>query len=326
MSQTHTRRRGSARATPTAPSPPWSPPSARSTPASRCGSPLPGHYASVIRLDERTGIALGTDGVGTKLLVAEQLGRFDTVGIDCIAMNVNDLICVGAEPIALLDYLAVEQRRPGAAAGRSATACAAAPSWPASRSPAASSPSSATWSTGFDLAGAASALVALDAIVTGAAIAARRRVIGLPSSGLHSNGYTLARKALAGHRRCDDERPRAPARRGPARADRDLRQADPRAARSERRRPRPRPHHRRRAQQPAAPRGRRRLRDRRPAAGPADLRADRRAWAASATRRCTRSSTWAAASACVVAARRRGRGARAAASPLPGGAGGSARG
>ena len=74
--------------------------------------PLPGHYASVIQLDERTGIALSTDGVGTKLLVAEQLGRFDTVGIDCVAMNVNDVICVGAEPLAMLDYIAIERADP----------------------------------------------------------------------------------------------------------------------------------------------------------------------------------------------------------------------
>ncbi len=74
--------------------------------------PLPGHYASVIRIDERTGIALSTDGVGTKLLVAEQLGRFDTVGIDCVAMNVNDVICVGAEPLAMLDYVAIERADP----------------------------------------------------------------------------------------------------------------------------------------------------------------------------------------------------------------------
>ena len=73
---------------------------------------LKGHYAAVIRLDERTGIALSTDGVGTKLLVAEEMGRFDTVGIDCIAMNVNDIICVGARPLAMLDYLAVEKADP----------------------------------------------------------------------------------------------------------------------------------------------------------------------------------------------------------------------
>ena len=58
------------------------------------------------------GIAVGTDGVGSKLILAEQTGRYDTVGIDCVAMNVNDVVCVGAEPIALLDYLAVEQADP----------------------------------------------------------------------------------------------------------------------------------------------------------------------------------------------------------------------
>src|SRR6478735_5729095 len=68
---------------------------------------LPGHYASVIKLGDRTGIALSTDGVGTKLLVAEQLGRYDSVGIACVAMNVNDVIWVGAEPLAMLDYIAI---------------------------------------------------------------------------------------------------------------------------------------------------------------------------------------------------------------------------
>ena len=75
-----------------------------------------GHYANVVRIDDRTGIALTTDGVGTKLLVAEQLGRWDTVGIDCVAMNVNDVICVGAEPLAMLDYLAVDSADPEVAA------------------------------------------------------------------------------------------------------------------------------------------------------------------------------------------------------------------
>ena len=82
------------------------------------------------------GIAVGTDGVGSKLILAEQTGRYDTVGIDCVAMNVNDVVCVGAEPIALLDYLAVEQADPDVME-RSARASSAAPSRPASRSPAA---------------------------------------------------------------------------------------------------------------------------------------------------------------------------------------------
>ena len=74
--------------------------------------PLPGHYASVLRIDERTGVAFGTDGVGTKMLVAERLGDFTTIGIDCIAMNVNDLICVGAEPIAMLDFILCREADP----------------------------------------------------------------------------------------------------------------------------------------------------------------------------------------------------------------------
>ena len=71
-----------------------------------------GHYASVLRVTDELGVALTTDGVGSKLVVAEQADRLETVGIDCVAMNVNDLICVGAEPIAMLDYLAVEESDP----------------------------------------------------------------------------------------------------------------------------------------------------------------------------------------------------------------------
>ena len=73
---------------------------------------LPGHFASVLRVTDELGIAFATDGVGSKLIVAEETGRIDTVGIDCVAMNVNDVICVGAEPIALVDYIAVEQADP----------------------------------------------------------------------------------------------------------------------------------------------------------------------------------------------------------------------
>ena len=71
-----------------------------------------GHYAAVLEVAPNLGIAVGTDGVGSKLILAEQTGRYDTVGIDCVAMNVNDVVCVGAEPIALLDYLAVERPDP----------------------------------------------------------------------------------------------------------------------------------------------------------------------------------------------------------------------
>ena len=118
--------------------------------------PLRGHYASVIAVDERNGIALSSDGVGTKLLVAEQLGRFDTVGIDCVAMNVNDVICVGAEPLAMLDYIAIE-RADRALCEQIGLGLARGASSPGSRSPAASWPNSATWSAGSTLPEPASA-------------------------------------------------------------------------------------------------------------------------------------------------------------------------
>jgi phosphoribosylformylglycinamidine cyclo-ligase len=160
-----------------------------------------GHYANVLRVSEELGIAISTDGVGSKLVVAEQAGRLETVGIDCIAMNVNDVVCVGAEPIAMVDYLAVERVDPPALAriaeGLRAGAEDAGIEIPGGElavlpelirghpSP-----------HGFDLCGTAIGTVALDAIVTGERTAAGDALIGLPSSGLHSNGYTLARRAL----------------------------------------------------------------------------------------------------------------------------------
>jgi phosphoribosylformylglycinamidine cyclo-ligase len=159
--------------------------------------PLPGHYASVIKLDERTGIALSTDGVGTKLLVAEQLGRFDTVGIDCVAMNVNDVICVGAEPLAMLDYIAVQVADPGVCEqiGRGLARGA---ELAGVEIPGGELAQLGDLVSSVDVSGACFGTVALDAIVDGGAVAPGDVVIGLPSSGIHSNGYTLARSALAG--------------------------------------------------------------------------------------------------------------------------------
>ncbi len=158
--------------------------------------PLPGHYASVLRIDDRTGVAFGTDGVGTKMVVAERLGRYETIGIDCIAMNVNDLVCVGAEPIALVDFILCRTADPetcgaiGAGLRRGAELAGI-------EIPGGEIAQVGDVVNGLELAGSAIGTVALDAIVTGAAIAPGDAVIGLPSSGLHSNGYTLARRALA---------------------------------------------------------------------------------------------------------------------------------
>src|SRR4051812_15574552 len=160
-----------------------------------------GHYASVLRLTADLGLALCCDGVGTKVIVAEQTGRYDTVGIDCIAMNVNDLVCVGAEPLAVLDYLAVEEPDPDVmaqlGAGLKAGAEAAGVEIPGGE--VAQLPELIRGHPsprGFDLTGAAVGTVALDAIVTGDAIAPGDALVGMPSSGVHSNGLTLARRAL----------------------------------------------------------------------------------------------------------------------------------
>ncbi len=163
--------------------------------------PLPGHYASVLRIAPGLGVALATDSVGSKVIVAEQAGRFDSIGIDCVAMNVNDLICVGAEPLALLDYLAVEQADPDMlrqlAEGLRAGAELAGVEIPGGEvcqlpevirghpSP-----------RGFDLVGSAFGTVALEQIIDGGECRPGDALIGLPASGVHSNGLTLARRAL----------------------------------------------------------------------------------------------------------------------------------
>jgi phosphoribosylformylglycinamidine cyclo-ligase len=160
-----------------------------------------GHYANVLRLDEQRGLALSTDSVGSKVIVCEQLGRFDTIGLDLIGMNANDVICVGADPIALLDYIAVEhadaEMLEQIAIGLKEGAEQAQIEIPGGElavlpdlirghpSP-----------NGFDLVGFCVGLVDLDAIVTGARVEPGDALIGIPSSGIHSNGLSLARRAL----------------------------------------------------------------------------------------------------------------------------------
>src|SRR3954462_6098913 len=169
-----------------------------------------GHYANVLKIAENLGIALSTDGVGSKVIIAEELSKFDTVGIDCIAMNVNDVICGGAEPIAMLDYIAVEGADPEQlrqiAVGLKEGAEQAGieiPGGELAQLPELIRGHPSPY--GFDLVGACFGTIALDSIVTGAAIQPGDVVIGLPSSGVHSNGYTLARRALPDVRETLDE-------------------------------------------------------------------------------------------------------------------------
>jgi phosphoribosylformylglycinamidine cyclo-ligase len=163
--------------------------------------PLPGHYASVLRVAPGLGIALATDSVGSKVIVAERAHRFDTIGIDCVAMNVNDIICVGAEPLALLDYIAVEQADAvvleALAVGLRAGAELAGieiPGGEVCQLPEVIRGHPSPY--GFDLVGTAFGTVALDRIIDGRGCAPGDAVIGLPASGVHSNGLTLAREVL----------------------------------------------------------------------------------------------------------------------------------
>ena len=160
-----------------------------------------GFFASVVEITDTLGLALCTDGVGSKVLIAEMLHRYDTIGIDCVAMNVNDAICVGAEPISFLDYIAVERATPkileqiaeglyrGAElAGVSIVGgeISQLPNIIKGYEP----------GGGMDLVGMCAGIVPLDRIILGQHVKPGDIIVGVRSSGVHSNGLTLARKAL----------------------------------------------------------------------------------------------------------------------------------
>jgi phosphoribosylformylglycinamidine cyclo-ligase len=158
------------------------------------GKPLGGHYAGMIEFGEYA-LVLCTDGVGSKVAIASELKKWDTVGIDCIAMNVNDAICVGAEPLAFVDYLAIDDPKPEITKelGKGLEKGAELSNISIIGGETASLPEIIN---GFDLAGTCLAYVKKSDIVTGEKIAPGDIIIGLESSGIHSNGYTLARKVI----------------------------------------------------------------------------------------------------------------------------------
>ncbi|MEM3737427.1 MAG: phosphoribosylformylglycinamidine cyclo-ligase [Candidatus Bathyarchaeia archaeon] len=160
-----------------------------------------GHYASLIDIGGGQALALHVDGCGTKVLIAQLLGRYDTIGIDCVAMCVNDLICVGAEPLALVDYLAVE-RLDGEVVRSiigSLTVGAEEAGVAVVGGETAVMPDvihGVGDGRGFDLAALGVGVVDKRKIITGEAIKPGDIIVGLESSGVHSNGLTLARRVL----------------------------------------------------------------------------------------------------------------------------------
>ena len=139
----------------------------------------------------------GTDGVGTKQRIAQLLDRHDTVGIDCVAMCVNDIICCGAKPLFFLDYIAIGKNVPekvaalvsGVAEGCVQAGCALIGGETAEH-PGTMAPDD------YDLAGFSVGLADKSAIIDNSRMEAGDVVIALPSSGIHSNGYSLVRKVF----------------------------------------------------------------------------------------------------------------------------------
>jgi phosphoribosylformylglycinamidine cyclo-ligase len=159
-----------------------------------------GYFANVIEMDG-VGVALCTDGVGSKTIIATMMGKYDTIGIDCVAMNVNDMICVGAKPLSLVDYIAIDRADAAMLDAVGIGLCQGA------RMAGISISGGETAQLkdvviGFDLVGMAVGRVDLDKVMSGKNVAEGDVVIGVRSSGIHSNGLSLARKAFFERQNC----------------------------------------------------------------------------------------------------------------------------
>jgi phosphoribosylformylglycinamidine cyclo-ligase len=153
-----------------------------------------GYFANVIEMDG-VGVALCTDGVGSKTIIADRMKKYDTIGIDCVAMNVNDMICVGAKPLSLVDYIAVDRMDAAMLDAIGAGLCEGARQAQISISGGETSQLKDIVS-GFDLVGMAVGRVDLDKVICGRDVADGDIVIGVKSNGVHSNGFSLARRAF----------------------------------------------------------------------------------------------------------------------------------
>ena len=159
-----------------------------------------GHYAGLVDLNDGRVLSLHTDSVGTKVIIAQMMRKYDTIGIDCVAMCANDLICTGAEPISFLDYLAmarhdrniVEEIAVGLVEGAKQAGMAII------GGETAIVPDLLSSVAGLDLVGMAAGIGREEDLILGDAVRKGDALVGIASSGIHSNGLTLARKILLG--------------------------------------------------------------------------------------------------------------------------------
>ncbi|MEF8786798.1 MAG: phosphoribosylformylglycinamidine cyclo-ligase, partial [Haloarculaceae archaeon] len=166
-----------------------------------------GDYAGLVDIGDRY-LALAADGVGTKLLVAEAIDDYSTIGIDCMAMNVNDLVAQGVEPVAFVDYLAVEEPDDETAEeiGEGLRKGAERASVALVGGETAVMPDVIR---GLDIAGTCAGLAPKDALFPATAEPGDA-IVGWPSSGIHSNGLTLARQAVTRNHEYTDPFPPNP--------------------------------------------------------------------------------------------------------------------
>ena len=159
-----------------------------------------GHYAGIVEIPGGKLLATHTDGVGTKVIIANMMKKFDTIGIDCVAMNVNDIICIGATPISFVDYIAANKNNQrifkqivsGLVRGAKKS------SMPIVGGETAIMPDLISGKGfGFDLAGMVVGILSKKQMILGNSIKTNDVIIGVKSTGLHSNGYSLARKVLS---------------------------------------------------------------------------------------------------------------------------------
>ena len=171
-----------------------------------------GHYAGMIDIGGNKVLSLHVDGVGTKVLIAQKLGKFDTIGIDCVAMCVNDLICVGSEPISLVDYIALEKSDKKLVdeivKGLIEGASRASVSIIGGETAIMPDVIRGFKGKGFDLAAMGIGIAEKNRLVTGSNLRNGDVILGLESSGIHSNGISLARNVLLNNHNIDEFIPR----------------------------------------------------------------------------------------------------------------------